>query len=143
MRARSALTVAGLAVAATLGTAGVASADPSKGDVGVPVVCDNGITYAVAVNGNGNFTPAHDMASTTVLVPTSFGEFHGTITDSDGNVIDSFTDPPMTKGNSGAHARATTTSCVYTITNTFEDPDLGTLTFTGGGVVTGFVTPVR
>jgi hypothetical protein len=143
MRARSALAVAGLAVAATLGTASGASADPSKGDVGIPVVCDNGITYVIAANGNGAFTPAHDMASTTMLIPTSFGEFHGTITDSDGNVIDSFTDPPMTKGNSGNHARATTTSCGYTITDTFEDPDLGTLTFTGEGSVTGFVTPVR
>jgi hypothetical protein len=29
----------------------------------------------MTLNGNGVFTPAHDVATTTVLVPTSFGEF--------------------------------------------------------------------
>jgi hypothetical protein len=29
------------------------------------------------------------------------------------------------------------------ITDSFEDSDLGVLTFTGEGSVTGFVTPVR
>jgi hypothetical protein len=67
MRLRSALAVTGLAIAASLGSAGAASADP------------------------------HDLASTTILVPTSFGEFHGSVTDSDGNVIDEFVDPPMTR----------------------------------------------
>jgi hypothetical protein len=57
--------------------------------------------------------------------------------------IDQFTDPPMVKGNSGNLARATTTSCTFTFTDSFEDPDLGLLTFTGDGSVTGFVTPVR
>jgi hypothetical protein len=142
MRTRSALVVAGLVIAASLGSAVSASADPHRGDV-VPVVCDNGVTYEVAVNGNGAFTPAHDLASTTILVPTAFGEFRGTVTDSDGNVIDEFVDPPMTKGSSGNHARATTTSCTYTITDSFDDPELGLLTFTGEGSVTGFVTPVH
>jgi hypothetical protein len=141
MRVRSAVAITGLAIAATLGSASAASADP-KGEP-VPVTCDNGVTYEVAVNGNGAFTPGHDLASTTILVPTSFGEFHGTVTDSDGNVIDEFVDPPMTKGSSGNQARATTTSCTLTITEIFDDPELGTLTFTGEGSVTGFVTPVR
>ena len=113
MRIRSALAVTGLPIAASLGSAGAARADP------------------------------HDLASTTILVPTSFGEFHGTVTDSDGNVIDEFVDPPMTKGSSGNQARATTTSCTVTIAEIFDDPVLGTLTFTGEGSVTGFVTPVR
>jgi hypothetical protein len=76
-------------------------------------------------------------------VPTAFGEFHGTVTDSDGNVIDEFVDPPMTKGNSGNHALATTASCTYSVSDSFEDPELGLLTFAGEGSVTGFVTPVR
>jgi len=129
-----------LAIAGSLGGAGAAAADPS-GEV-VPVVCDNGSTYLVAVNGNGDFTPGHDVASTTILVPTAFGEFHGTVTDSDGNVIDEFVDPAMAKGSSSKQ-RATTTSCTFTFTDSFEDPDLGMLTFTGTGSVTGFVTPVH
>jgi len=141
MRARSALAATGLAMAAALSSAGAASADP-QGDA-IPVACDNGVTYEVVVKGNGAFTPGHDLASTTVLVPTSFGEFHGTVTDSEGNVIDEFVDPPMTKGSSGNQARATTTSCTFTFTEFFDDPDLGPLTFTGEGSVTGFVTPVR
>ena len=141
MRKRSALLVAGVALATTLGSASAASADP-KGEV-VPLVCDNGNTYQAAVNGNGAFTPAHDLASTSMLVPTSFGEFHGTLTDSDGNVIEEFVDPPTTKGNSGKRARATTTSCTFSFTESFDDPDLGPVTFSAEGSVTGFVTPVR
>jgi len=141
MRTRSALLVTGLAIAGSLASAGAASADP-PGDP-FPVVCDNGVTYEVTLNGNGAFTPAHDLASTTILVPTAFGEFHGTVTDADGNVIDEFVDPPMVKGSSGGHERATTTSCTFSITESFEDPELGPLTFTGEGSVTGFVTPVH
>ena len=141
MRTRSALLVTGLVVAGSLGAAGTASADP-KG-MPFPVVCDNGVTYQVTVNGNGAFTPAHDIASTSILVPTAFGETHGVITDSNGNVIDQFTDPPVVKGNSGNQARATMASCTFTITDSFEDPQLGVLTVTVEGSVTGFVTPVR
>ena len=103
----------------------------------------NGVTYQVTVNGNGAFTPAHDIASTSILVPTAFGETHGVITDSNGNVIDQFTDPPVVKGNSGNQARATMASCTFTITDSFEDPQLGVLTVTVEGSVGGFVTPVR
>jgi hypothetical protein len=140
MRARSALLATGFVIAGSIGGASAASADPKNEPI--PVVCDNGSTYQATTNGNGAFTPAHDLASTTTLVPTAFGEFNGTVTDSNGTVIDEFTDPPMTKGASSKQ-RATTTTCTYTITETFEDPDLGTLSFTGTGTVTGFVTPVR
>lgn len=141
MRARAAFAVAGLVIASSFVSAGAASADPN-GQV-VPLECDNGATYQVTVMGNGAFTPGHDLASTSVLVPTSFGELHGIVTDSSGNVIEDFVDPPMVKGSSGDQTRATTTSCTFTITDTFEDPDLGLLTFTGHGSVTAFVTPVR
>ena len=42
----------------------------------VALVCDNGDTFDVAVNGNGEFTPGRIVGDTGVLVPTSFGEFH-------------------------------------------------------------------
>jgi hypothetical protein len=141
MRARSALVVIGLAVATSLVGAGAASADP-KGE-SFALSCDNGVTYEVTVNGNGAFTPAHDLASTSILVPTAFGEVHGTLTDADGNVIEEFVDPPVAKGSSGNHARATMAECTFTISDTFDDPDLGPLTFTAVGSVTGFVTPLR
>jgi hypothetical protein len=141
MRTRSALLVTGVAIATSLLGASAASADP-KGET-FPVVCENGVIYEVTINGNGEFTPAHDSASNSILVPTAFGELHGTITDADGNVIDEFVDPAASKGSSDSQTRATTTACTFTITDSFDDPDLGPLTFTGVGSVTGFITPVR
>src|SRR5690242_14990636 len=84
---------------ALVATAGDASADP-QGDA-VVISCDNGRTYeATTSKGNGEFTPAHDSSSTTVLVPTSFHGFSYTITDAQGNVLDSGTDDTATvKGN--------------------------------------------
>lgn len=141
MRARAAFAIAGLVVVSSFVSAGAASADPQGEPISLE--CDNGISYQVTVNGNGAFTPGHDLASTSVLVPTFFGELHGTVTDSSGNVIEEFVDPPMVKGNSGGHPRATTTSCTFTINQSFEEPDLGLLFFSGQGSLTGFVTPVR
>jgi len=141
MRTRSALLVTGVAIATSLVGASAASADP-KGET-FPVVCDNGVTCEVTINGNGEFTPAHDSASNSILVPTAFGELHGTITDANGNVIDEFVDPAAFKGSSDNQTRATTTACTFTITDSFDDPDLGPVTFTGVGSVTGFITPVR
>jgi hypothetical protein len=141
MAARSALLVAGVALTASLTGMGAAAADPHGQEI--LIACDNGVTYHASINGNGAWSPAHDLASTTILIPIVIGEFHGTLTDASGTVIDEFTDPATTKGSSGNQARATTTSCTFTIDDTFEDPDLGTVTFHGEGTVTGFVTPVR
>lgn len=137
---KSIILAAGLGLAATLSFSPPASADP-KGEP-IPVTCDNGTTYWVTVNGNGAFTPAHDVNSTTMLIPTSFGEFHGVITDSTGAVVDEFTDPAAQKGSS-TKPRATSHSCTFVIVEHFEDPDLGPLTFTGTGTVEGFLTPAR
>jgi hypothetical protein len=117
-----------------------AMADPSgaKNSEVVPLTC-GGATYTLITNGNGDFTPGHDANSNAIFVPVWFGPFTGTITDEDGNVIDSFTDPAQTKG-AGKNADI---ECTFTITATFDDPDLGTLTFTGSGSVTGFSTPRR
>jgi hypothetical protein len=137
---RLVLPLAGLALVAAAAPAG---ADPvnAPNATRVPISCDNGNTYDAVVNGEGDFAPAHDTNSTKVLVPLSFGEFTGTITDANGGVVDSFTDPAMTKGKASKKQRRTQTSCTYTFSGTFEDPDLGTLTFAGTGDVTGFVTP--
>lgn len=134
-----------IATAFAMSSASTAHADPINPSEGFvfPVVCDNGVTYQAVANGNGAFTPAHDVNSNTILVPTEFGPFHGVITDVDGNVLDEFTDPAMAKGSS-THDRATSTSCTYTIDFTGFDPDSGQVVhFSGSGTVEGFVTPVR
>lgn len=93
----------------TLGIAAApAIADP-KGET-FPLVCDDGNTYQVTTNGNGEFTPAHDADSTRTFVPLAFGEFTGTVTDAQGNVVDSFSEPGVAKGQSGKNAKARSTA---------------------------------
>ena len=138
MRARrlSTLLVSGGLV---LGTAvAPAIADPQKGEI-IPVDCDNGQSYVIAVNGNGAFTPAHDTASTATFVPVSFGEFTFTVTDAQGNVVDQGTEPGIDKGKgNAAKGKKTLITCEFS----FSDTEDG-LTFEGGGTVTGFLTPNR
>jgi hypothetical protein len=134
--ARGLALLAGSALVVTLGTAGPAVADP-KGEI-IPVDCD-GTTYMVAVSGNGQFTPGHDTSSTAMLIPVSFGDFTGTITDEEGNVLDTFVEPGGAKGP----AKNAEVNCTFSFTETFEDPELGTLTFTGSGSAQGFITPRR
>ena len=125
---------------AVLTAAPPASADPAKGQP-VLLECDNGQSYVTVVRGNGNWTPVHDTASNSIFIPTSFGEQSGTITDEAGNVVEEFTEPPSTKGAS-EKARGTATSCTFSVTFTFEDPDLGLLTGSVSGDVSGFYTPL-
>jgi hypothetical protein len=143
---RVAAGAAAMIVGATvMSGAGAAYADPVNAPEGfvIPVVCDNGVTYQAVGNGNGNFTPAHDLNSTTMLIPTAFGPFHAVVTDLDGNVLAEFTDPAQVKGNS-TQDRATSTSCTYTVEFTDFVPEFGQVVhFVGTGSVDGFVTPVR
>lgn len=134
---------AGFLLAATpLVLTAPAQADP-HGDT-FDLDCDNGSSYTVTASGNGAFTPALDADSNTVFVPTSFGEFHGVVTNADTDeVIDEFTDPPAVKGSSGKD-RATTVDCTFTFTGEEFVPELGfTIHFEGSGSVTGFSTPAR
>lgn len=131
-----------LLAAAPLALATPAHADPS-GDT-FDLVCDNGSSYTVTANGNGDFTPALDAGSNTVFVPTSFGAFSAVVTNAEtGEVIDGFSEPPAAKGSSGK-ARATTVHCTFTFSGNEYVPELGfTIHFEGSGTVTGFSTPVR
>lgn len=117
-----------------------AVADP-KGSP-VTLTCDNGSTYSATLSGNGEFTPAHDLAGTSMVVPTSFGVSTFVLRDASGAIIDSETSPPVSKGSSEKD-RATSVHCSYVFQATFEIPELGQVTATGSGTVTGFVTPVR
>ena len=116
------------------------SADPvgAKNSTPVSVTCDNGQTYETVANGNGQFSPAHDLHSTSVLIPVAFGPTTFTVTDPDGNVVDQGTDPAEAKGSSAQNPGADM-ECTFVVS--FQDPD--GLTITVEGTVTGFVTPAR
>ncbi len=110
-----------------------------------PVVCSDGNTYELESNGNGPFTSARDVHSNTVLVPVAFGVFTGTITDVDGVVVATFTEPGERKGSGKQKVDAT---CSFTFTDTFfsdgsdpEFPAVGTFTFTGSGTADVKITP--
>lgn len=138
--------VVAVAVMATFGSVGTASADPANapGSFEIPLVCDNGITYTATVmeQGQSQFSPAHDTASNTTLVPTMFGETHGVVTAEDGTVLEEFTEPAISKGSS-TKSRATSVSCTYSFDETFTDPSLGVVNVHGEGSVIGFTTPAR
>jgi hypothetical protein len=129
------LVAAGMALAVAATPAG---ADPRKGET-FELACDDGQTYTVATNGNGEFTPALDADSNTVFIPLSFGPFNFTITDAQGNVIDSGSEPGAAKGKSGKNATNTLT-CTFSFSGT-ETVEGETLTFSGSGSVTGYATP--
>jgi hypothetical protein len=129
----------GRAIAAGAAIAGIAapSAFAASEKDTIPLECDNGNSYVVVVNGNGDWTPARDTASTSVLVPLSFGDFTGTITYPDGTVEPLPPEPggAKGKGNAGKHA-----TDLVTCTFSFSGVEDGVL-FEGGGTVTGFITP--
>lgn len=135
MRFSVRLTVAAAATLplAVLAVAPASAAPPQAGHV--TVQCGS-TTYQTWVNGNGAWTPAHDLGSTSTLVPLAFGPSTFTVTDPSGVVVDSGTDPGSTKGQS-AHS-AGGQWCTYWLSGT--DPDGFTFSVTGG--VLGKVTPV-
>ena len=113
-----------------------ASADPKKGDV-IPLECDNGQSYRVVVNGNGEFTPGHDLDSKANLIPLEFGPFTGTVTNSEGEVVEEINEPGSSKGRSAKNAKNAVT-CTVEFSNT-EDG----LTFEGSGTVVVRITPAN
>lgn len=150
MRSRTLLVLAGLTTTVVFSSAGTAVAAPGNAKTSTPLtlVCDNGHSYSAVVNGGNSqqttFSPAHDLQSRSVLVPTALGESTGTLTDSDGNVIDTFSDPAATKGRAAPRGHAII-NCTFTIIQQFTvpegDPDLepGTYTVTINGTATGFI----
>jgi hypothetical protein len=108
-----------------------ALADPvnAKNAQLIPASCDNGQSYQVVVNGNGEFTPAHDLASTSVFVPQSFNlTFEFTPT---GGETESETD---TSAKHNVHGNLTT--CSIDFTQTFPEGSFHLF-----GTVIGFFTP--
>jgi hypothetical protein len=95
----------------------------------IPVTCDNGQSLDVSVNGNGEFTPAHIIGSSSVFIPQAF------------NFTFSFTPPggptesePDTSVKANVHGNLTTCSIDFMQ----ETPES---TFELNGTVIGFFTP--
>jgi hypothetical protein len=111
-----------------------ASAAPARAGA-VTVQC-GATTYQTWSNGNGQFTPVHDLASTSTLIPLAFGPTTFTVTDPNGVVVDSGTDPAAAKGSS-AHATGAQW-CTFSLSGTDENG----FTFSVTGDVLGMVTPL-
>ncbi len=123
-----------LLLVASIGMAGVAGADPKKGEF-ITLNCDNGQTYDIVVNGNGQWTPAHDLNSNAILKPFAFGPFTGTVTDPQGNVVEQFTEPGESKR---AARNQRLVECGFSFSGTEEG-----FTFTGTGTVLVKITGSR
>lgn len=131
MKRRLFVLVAGCALAAAL-IAPTAGADPTnaKNSQQLQAVC-GAETFNVVVNGNGEFTPAHLIGSTSVFIPTAF-EITFTFTPTGGST--------MTETDTSAKAaplQDITINCTIPF-QSFTSP-FGT--FTIEGTVTGFLTP--
>jgi hypothetical protein len=111
----------------------VASADPTNAKNSQPVtaVCA-GQQVQVVVNGNGKFTPAHFVDSTSVFVPTAL-DITFSFTPTGGTTQTMTQDVAKT----GSHANEVTCDIPAAL-NTFTSPEG---TFSLSGTVTGFITP--
>jgi hypothetical protein len=129
-------------LALTLAFAGVAVASATADPTGSPrstqvtIICDD-TTYQAVVNGNGAWSPAHDLNSTSTLIPVAFGVETDVFTPSGGSPEISYTTP---RAKVSAPNGALLLNCSYQVGPlTFPDGS----TFQANGTVTGFVTPAR
>lgn len=137
------LTSAGcLAAVAALGPS--ALADPvNRNSSEVLVTCSDGTSYLTTqLDRSGMFSPAHDLNSTAVLVPTSFGGAHIEIRTLDGQTLLAAFDEDWSqvKGATPAHLQGTM-DCVATISGPEDVPGFGEVLVTAEIGVTAVVTP--
>jgi hypothetical protein len=90
-----------------------AHADPrhAKRVLQLQIGCDNDQAFAAVTNGKGRFAPAHDVSSTTVLVPVAVSEGLVTVLDQDLNVLDQWTTPAAAKNGVVKHHKKSLTRC--------------------------------
>ena len=125
------LALIGACVVATAVLVSPAGADPirAKNALRIQAACGTRTLTAVT-NGNGVFTPAHIVGSTSVFIPTSFN-LTLTFTPTGGTT--------MTDHNTAAKAARVRHTITCTIPlQSFPSPQG---TFTIQGTVTGFITP--
>ena len=120
------LVAIGAGLVAVVGFAPSAVADP-KSEV-IPITCD-GQTVMVAVNGNGDFTPGHDVTGTTMYIVESIDATF-TFTPTGGD--------PQTETlvRSKGNVHGDTVTCTFELSETSPDG-----TFTASGTVVVFATP--
>ena len=130
MKRRLLVLVASGALAA-VAIAPTAGADPTnaRNSLQLQAVCGTQ-TYTVVVNGNGEFSPAHFIGSTSVFIPTSF-DLTTTFTPTGGST--------MTETDTSAKAAPLQNTITCTIP--FQSFPSAFGTFTIEGTVTGFLTP--
>lgn len=116
---------------ASVAIAPTAGADPTnaKNVAQLEAVCGTQ-TLTVVVNGNGEFTPAHLIGSTSVFIPTSF-DITFTFTPTGGS----------TETERNTSAKAAQIKNTITCTIPFQSFPSPVGTFTIEGTVTGFLTP--
>jgi hypothetical protein len=127
---RLAITFA-VAACALLALTQSALADPlnAKSALVIPATCDDGNSYTVAVNGEGEFTPAHVVGSTAVFIPQAFDlTFEFTPTEG--------TPESETDTSAKPHVHGDLTTCSIDFTQ--SEPEGSFHLF---GTVTGFFTP--
>jgi hypothetical protein len=118
--------VLGSCTIALVGLAPSAAGDPKK-EV-IPVTC-GGQVVNVAVNGNGDFTPGHDVTGTTMYIVESIDATF-TFTPTGG-------DPQTeTLARSKGNVHGDTVTCTFELSETSPDG-----TFTASGTVVVFATP--
>jgi hypothetical protein len=123
--------IIGVVTIGVLALAQGAMADPvnAKNSLVFPAICDNGQSYQISVNGNGEFTPGHVVGSTSMLIPEAFNlTFEFTPT---GGEPESETD---TAAKHNVHGN--TTTCTIDFTQTFPEGSFHLF-----GTATGFITP--
>jgi len=132
---RRGITLMALVATLCFAAAHSAAADPVNAkNAGFFTATCGATQVMVVVNGNGVFTPAHVIGSTSVFVPTAFDlTFSFTPT---GGV------PEIeTETSAKAHQPGNAVTCeLPAALNTFTTPEG---TFTLSGTVTGFLTPAR
>ena len=130
MKRRLLVLVASGALAA-LAIASTAGADPTnaKNALQLQAVCGTQ-TLTVVVNGNGEFTPAHVIGSTSIFIPTAF------------NITFTFTPTGgSTETETDTSAKAAQVKDTITCEIPFQRFTSPFGTFTIAGTVTGFFTP--
>ena len=136
-----------IAGAFTLGGIGLVTT-PAAADAGngFPVELTCGTTHYElnVVGGHGEFTAAQDANSNAVFHPVAFGDFHGTVFDADGNLVEEFTEEQDSrKGQSGKN-KADVQECTFSFTEVSDgsDPEFPAgYTFVGEGEVAGYWSP--
>ena len=130
MKRRFLVVIACLALVGAIVPAATADPIHAKNATQISAVCGTQ-PVTVIVNGNGEFTPAHVIGSTSVFIPTAF------------NLTFTFTPTggaPMSETDTAAKAApiANTVTCTIPLQTLFFGPE-GTATI--HGTVTGFFTP--